>query len=120
MSDRTASSRPRAVLAAVELPDASPEETASSLDELARLVETLGLRPVARVVQRRRTPGAAALFGRGKLLELARLTGGTGVVPAGITRRPGKKTVHPWEVDEEPDDDEGALAPEPEFEAEAL
>lgn len=116
MSDSPKSSRPRAVLAAVELPGSTDAETQSSLAELQRLVETLGLRAVARVTQKRRSIGSSAVFGQGKLVELARWTGGTGVVPSGVERRPGKKTIHPWEVraeeeaEENEDDEEEAVA----------
>jgi GTP-binding protein HflX len=77
----------RAVLVGVQLPGVSDAELGASLDELERLAETLGLRAIARVTQRRRGAGAAAVLGAGKLKELARFTGGTGCVPAGAARR---------------------------------
>lgn len=109
MSDRSETARPRAVLAVVELPGSTPAETASSLDELGRLVDTLGLDVIARVTQRRRSLSAAAVFGKGKLREIARYTGGTGVIPQGAERRQGKKTIHPWEETEEDDEEEADL-----------
>jgi GTP-binding protein HflX len=75
--------RPRAVLAGVQLPGVSDDEFESSLRELARLAKTLGLTVVGRVTQRRARPAPAAVLGAGKLQELARWTGGTGVVPVG-------------------------------------
>jgi len=87
------------VLVSVQLPDVSDEELASSLDELKRLGETLGLRATARITQRRTSTGAAAVLGSGKLEELAQLTGGTGRVPSGASRR--QKGAHPNEEVEE-------------------
>jgi len=74
---------PSAVLIAVQLPGVSDAELKSELEELARLVKTLGLETSAVLTQRRSSLGAAAVLGRGKLVELARFTGGTGVVPKG-------------------------------------
>jgi GTP-binding protein HflX len=71
------------VLIAVQLPGVSDAELKSELEELARLVKTLGLETSAVLTQRRSSLGAAAVLGRGKLVELARFTGGTGVVPKG-------------------------------------
>jgi GTP-binding protein HflX len=52
----------------------------ASLEELGRLVKTLGYEVVGTLSQKREGTGAAALLGSGKLAELAALTGGTGVV----------------------------------------
>jgi len=71
---------PRAVLIAVKLPGISDAEHASSLDELARLVSTLGYDVEARLVQARAKLASGAVIGEGKLLELGELTGGTGRV----------------------------------------
>jgi len=91
MANPTTPERPRAVLLAVQLPDVSDEAFESSLGELGRLAKTLGLDVVARVTQRRARLATAAVVGEGKLQELARWTGGTGVVPVGppIPRRRG-------------------------------
>lgn len=75
--------RPRAVLLGVQLPEVSDGEFASSLAELERLARTLGLDVVDRVTQRRNRLATPAVVGGGKLKELARLTGGTGVAPVG-------------------------------------
>jgi GTP-binding protein HflX len=74
----------RAVLVGVQLSGVSDEEHASSLAELGRLAKTLGLLVVGRVSQKRAALAAAAVIGEGKLRELARATGGTGVVPSGV------------------------------------
>ncbi len=70
--------RPLAVLVAVRLPDVDAAESDASLDELARLVTTLGYQVTARIVQARTTLAPAAVLGEGKLKELAELTGGSG------------------------------------------
>ena len=95
--------RPRAVLLGVQLPDVGDEEFASSLGELARLAKTLGLDVVGRVTQRRSRLATAAVVGGGKLMELARWTGGTGVVPTGPPSANKKR-----DADEDEDEDEAA------------
>jgi GTP-binding protein HflX len=80
----TPSDKARAVLVGVQLPGVTDEEHAASLAELGRLAKTLGLAVVARVSQKRPALAAAAVIGEGKLKELARLTGGSGVVPSGV------------------------------------
>src|SRR5689334_20079283 len=71
-------SLPKALLVGVRLPGVSESEFAASLDELERLVKTLGYRVVARLTQTRATLAPTAVLGEGKLLELAALTGGSG------------------------------------------
>src|SRR4051812_43341416 len=71
-------SLPKALLVGVRLPGVSESEFASSLDELERLVKTLGYRVVARLTQTRATLAPTAVLGEGNLLELAALTGGSG------------------------------------------
>jgi len=77
----TDADRPPAVLVGMQLQDVSDEELSSSLDELERLTETLGLEVIGRVTQKRRSLGAAKVLGDGKLRELAEYTGGPGFVP---------------------------------------
>jgi GTP-binding protein HflX len=97
-----------AVLVGVQLPEVSDVEVSASLDELGRLAETLGLRPVARLTQRRAGTGSAVVLGAGKLRALAKLTGGSGVVPSGASlRQKGSKPA-----EEEDDDGEADAVPE--------
>jgi GTPase len=70
--------RPRAVLVGVQLPGVSDEQLERDLQELVRLVTTLGLDVVGKVSQRRQRVRAGTVLGLGKLLELARWTGGDG------------------------------------------
>ncbi len=90
-----------AVLVGVQLPDVSDAELAASLDELGRLARTLGLRPVARLTQRRSGTGSATVLGAGKLRALAQLTGGSGVVPSGASLR--QKGAKPADEEDELD-----------------
>jgi GTP-binding protein HflX len=74
--------RPAAVLVAVQLPGVDDVDHAADLQELGRLVHTLGYDVVATVSQRRNALAPAAVLGEGKLRELGVLTGGSGIVPA--------------------------------------
>src|ERR1041384_3263498 len=85
----TAKERPTAVVVAVQFPDVSDAELASSIAELERLAKTLGLDPVGRVTQRRGSLATGSVLGEGKLKELAGWTGGTGVVP--VYQKPGRR-----------------------------
>jgi GTP-binding protein HflX len=101
--------RPRAVLVGVQLPHVSEENHKSSLDELARLVDTLGFDVVGRVSQRRPRLAPSAGLGAGKLIELAAYTGGTGIVPSGAQKKDQKKDLHKPAfagVDDDDDDDD--------------
>ncbi len=71
---------PRAVLVGIQTPDVDDIAHEASLEELARLVKTLGYAVVGSVSQKREGTGAGSLLGSGKLAELAAWTGGTGVV----------------------------------------
>ncbi len=67
----------RAILVGIQLPDVDDAAHEASLQELGRLVTTLGYEVAGTVSQRRDGTGAASLLGAGKLEELAALTGGT-------------------------------------------
>ena len=71
---------PQAVLVGIQLPEVDDVAHEASLEELGRLVKTLGYEVVGTVSQRRDGTGAGSLLGSGKLAELAALTGGTGLV----------------------------------------
>lgn len=114
----TPEERPKAVLVAVQLPEVDDVELASSLEELERLVSTLGYRTVARVTQARSHLEAAAVVGEGKLKELAELTGGTGHVGTTAPKKKDKARLRREQESgrsaDDADDDE-----EPEVEGEA-
>ncbi len=85
----------------VQLPRVTDEEHAASLTELGRLAKTLGLTVVARVTQKRTSLATAAVVGEGKLKDLARLTGGSGVVPSGVPAHRNRSDDAESEADEE-------------------
>jgi GTP-binding protein HflX len=103
--------RPRAVLLGVQLPNVTDEEFASSLTELGRLAKTLGLDVVGRVTQRRGRLATGAVVGEGKLKDLAKITGGTGVVPTGPPQPRRKEREAPVESRDD-DGDEVAASPD--------
>ena len=107
------SDRSTAVLVAVQLPDVTDVEHAADLAELRRLVETLGYDVVATVSQKRDTLARAAILGEGKLLELAAITGGTGVVPSGAAPKKDKARLRRQEGEAQacPAGDEPPTAP---------
>lgn len=101
--------RPRAVLVGVQLPDVSPEDHASSLAELGRLVDTLGYDVVGEVTQKRTHLSSSSVVGEGKLKELARYTGGLGVIPSAAPvkkRRIDEEAPEPEAVEEAPEADD--------------
>ena len=114
------SERPRAVLVAVQLPGVGDVDHAADLAELGRLVQTLGYDVVGTVSQRRDALAAAAVLGEGKLLELAALTGGKGIVPSGApevktkarARWKAEAGAEAGEDDAGEDDDAGEAATE--------
>lgn len=104
--------RPKAVLVAVHLPHVDDLEFRSSLEELERLVSTLGYRTVEKVTQTRSHLEAAAVLGEGKLQELGQLTGGDGHIGSTAPKRKDKarlkrEAAEHDEEDEDDADDEG-------------
>jgi GTP-binding protein HflX len=81
---------PTALVVGVRLPGTAVEEFESGLDELERLLTTLGYEPVGRVTQLRENLSPAAVLGDGKLKELAALTGGSGRTARPLPRRRSK------------------------------
>src|SRR6478752_2793364 len=89
---------PRVVLVGVQTADVSNTEHEANLNELGRLVRTLGYEVVGRVTQKREALSRGMVLGEGKLAELARLTGGSGVVGSGAPKRTSKAREK-WERD---------------------
>src|ERR1700692_3983269 len=71
---------PRAILVGIQLDGVDDAAHEASLKELGRLVETLGYEVAGAVSQKRDGIGGLTVLGKGKLAELAAITGGTGVV----------------------------------------
>jgi GTP-binding protein HflX len=94
-----------AVIGALQLNDVSDTEHQSHIAELKRLLKTLGYEVVGVVTQKRRRPEKGAVFGSGKLLELAAYTGGTGIVPSSAPKAKSNRS-------ESDDKGDGVEAPE--------
>jgi len=71
---------PRAILVGIQTPEVDDVAHAASLEELGRLVKTLGYEVVGTLSQKRDGIGDGTVLGKGRLAELAAITGGTGVV----------------------------------------
>jgi GTPase len=102
--------REAAVLLAVQLPGTTDRELDADLAELGRLVKTLGYDVIGHVTQRRDALAAAAVVGGGKLRELARLTGGSGVVPVAARAPKDKARARRAAEAGENDDEDDAWA----------
>jgi GTP-binding protein HflX len=111
---------PRAILVGIQLPSVDDVAHAASLDELGRLVKTLGYEVVGTMSQKRDGVGGATVLGKGRIEELAALTGGTGVVGSMAVPRKSKARERFEDADEkkpeapqiEPDPE---APPKPEF-----
>ena len=58
-------------MVSVQLPDESDDETQNALEELERLIETLGGTIVDSLIQKRQRPDPAMFIGKGKAAEIA-------------------------------------------------
>jgi GTP-binding protein HflX len=89
-----------AVLVGIQLPKISNEEISASLQELTRLVTTLGYQVVGEVTQKRNSDRSASVLGEGKLKELALWTNGTGKIAA-VVERKLSKAAEKWKNQDE-------------------
>lgn len=101
----------KAVLVGIQLPKVTNEELQASMQELTRLVTTLGYQVVGQVTQKRNSDRSASILGAGKLKELAEWTGGTGKI-ASLVDHKLSKAAEKWKKEIEPE--------EPEFEETSL
>jgi GTP-binding protein HflX len=108
------SQRPLAVLVGVQTFGVTDVEHQSTLAELRRLVETLGYETLAVISQKRSKQATGTVVGPGKLKEIARYTGGTGVVKT--YEAPKQKRERKTEDDEDEEDFTALLAPPDEAE----
>jgi GTPase len=81
---------PRAILVSVQLPSVDDVAHAASIEELGRLVKTLGYEVVGTMSQKRDEIDGGTVLGKGRLEELAAITGGTGVVGSMVPARKSK------------------------------
>jgi GTP-binding protein HflX len=116
----TKSPVPRAILVGVQVPSVDDVAHAASLAELGRLVKTLGYEVVATVSQKRAAIDSSAVLGKGRLEELAAMTGGSGVIESLAVPRKSKarerfegaEDEEPQALEMEPGEDAG---PKPAF-----
>lgn len=96
----------KALLVGIQLPQMTAIDVESSLDELARLVTTLGYEPVARTMQKRSSEKSKTVLGEGKLREVAQYTGGSGVIGTAFVKKKSKAALK-FELND--DDDESSF-----------
>jgi GTPase len=110
---------PRAILVGIQTPDVDDLAHAASLEELGRLVKTLGYEVVGTMSQKRDAVGGGTVLGKGRLEELAGMTGGTGVVGSMAVQRKSKARERFEDAGEKPDAGQNESDPEapqkPEF-----
>ncbi len=113
----TKAATPLAVLVGIQTPQIDDVAHEASLEELGRLVKTLGYEVVATVSQKREGTGAALVLGSGKLAELAALTGGTGVAAsmAPASRSKARRRFEGASEAADPDEPEADAPRGPEF-----
>jgi GTP-binding protein HflX len=81
---------PRAILVGVQVAGVDDVAHAASIEELGLLVKTLGYEVVGTISQKRDEMDGATVLGKGRLEELAAMTGGTGVVGSTAIQRKSK------------------------------
>ncbi|WP_413575844.1 GTPase HflX [Bdellovibrio sp. HCB290] len=94
---------PKAVLVGLQIGRTSDSEVQSSLVELSRLVSTLGFEVIGKLHQRRTSTKSATVLGDGKLVELAKWTGGTGKIAPNFIKKKHKAALKFKNEDEEDD-----------------
>ncbi len=99
---------PKAILVGVPTTDVSDHENKESLNELTRLVTTLGFQVIGSTFQRRSNLSGSVPLGEGKLKEIAKLTGGTGVVKMGPTIKKNKAKIRSEEKSKQEEPQEEA------------
>jgi GTP-binding protein HflX len=111
---------PRAILVGVQTPSVDDVTHAASIEELGRLVKTLGYEVVGTVSQKRAEIDGGTVLGKGRLEELAAMTGGTGVVGLMVTPRKSKARARFAHADEKKPkaarvESDSEASPKPEF-----
>ena len=104
---------PRAILVGIQVPSVDDVAHAASIEELGRLVKTLGYEVVGTMSQKRDGIDGGTVLGKGRLEELAAITGGTGIV--GSMAIPQKsKARERFEDADEKKPDAPQIEPDPE------
>jgi GTP-binding protein HflX len=104
---------PRAILVGVQISGVDDVAHAASIEELGRLVKTLGYEVVGAISQKRDEIDGGTVLGKGRLEELAAITGGTGVVGSMATLRKSKARERFADADEKKPNT-GQIEPDPE------
>src|SRR5271168_2839732 len=91
---------PRAILVGIQIAGVDDVAHAASIEELGRLVKTLGYEVVGTMSQKRDGIDGATVLGKGRLEELAAITGGTGVVGSMALPRKSKARERFEDADE--------------------
>src|SRR3979490_1130296 len=104
---------PRAILVGIQIPGVDDGGQAASIEELGRLVKTLGYEVVGAISQKRDEIDGGTVLGKGRLEELAAITGGTGVVGSMATLRKSKARERFADADEKRPNT-GQIEPDPE------
>jgi hypothetical protein len=78
---------PRAILVGIQVPSVDDVAHAASIEELGRLVKTLGYEVVGTMSQKRDGIGGATVLGKGRLEELASSGRGAPTPPAAAVTR---------------------------------
>ena len=104
---------PRAILVGIQVPSVDDIAHAAGIEELSRLVKTLGYEVVGTMSQKRDELDGATVLGKGRLEELAAITGGTGVVGSKAISQKSKARERFEDADEEAQD-APPLPPDPE------
>jgi len=111
---------PRAILVGIQIPGVDDVAHAASVEELGRLVKTLGYEVVGTISQKRDEIDGGTVLGKGRLEELAAITGGTGVVGSMAIPRKSKARERFQDADEKkpnarPIKPDPEAPPKPEF-----
>src|SRR3984885_4722082 len=111
---------PRAILVAIQTPAVDDVAHAASLEELGRLVKTLGYDVVGTISQKRDAIDGGTVLGKGRLAELAAITGGTGIVGSMAILQKSKARERFEDADEKkpgapPTEPDPEAPPKPEF-----
>ncbi len=107
----TRPSVPRAILVGIQLPGVDDVAHAASIEELGRLVKTLGYEVVGTISQKRDELDGSTVLGKGRLKELTAITGGSGVVGSMAIPRKSKARER-FEKANQKKPDDGQLEPD--------
>jgi GTP-binding protein HflX len=105
---------PRAILVGIQVPSVDDVAHAASLEELRRLLKTLGYEVVGTISQKRAGLGGATVLGKGRLQDLAAITGGPGVVESMAAARKSKAREH-FEGADEKESEAPQIEPDPDM-----